>query len=189
MSNVLFFGDLHAGHKNITKYRTDFRDEQDHFEYCEIEYHKRVTKRDKCIFTGDAVFSLERLEQIAKWKGQKVLIVGNHDTDNLTMKQLCDAFDDVKSLVKYKEFWLSHAPIHPDELRGKFNIHGHVHNKSIKDKRYFNTSLENIGYRPISLFEIRDILNKRQTTSHWHPDQEYIVSDRRKELIKFEGMK
>lgn len=162
MANVLLLGDFHAGHWSIAKYRTQFRDEQDHFEFVEREYHKRVTKRDKCIFTGDAVFSEERAKQIAKWPGVKELIVGNHDTDSLTMKQLCEYFDSVYSLKKYKEFWLSHAPMHPAELRGKLNIHGHVHSATVDDCRYFNTSLENIDYKPVSLHEIRDIMNQRK---------------------------
>ena len=162
MSNVLFLGDAHLGHKSITKYRTLFRDEQDHFEHIEIEYHKVVTKRDKCIFTGDAVFTEDRLRQMQKWAGTKVLIIGNHDTDSINMKTLAECFDDMYGLLKYKEFWVSHAPIHPVELRGKANIHGHVHNQNIQDIRYFNTSLENIGYKPISLFEIRAIMAKRK---------------------------
>lgn len=161
MSNVLFLGDAHLGHKSITKYRTMFRDEQDHFEHIEREYHKRVTKRDKCFFTGDAVFSEERLKQLSKWPGQKVLIVGNHDTDSISMKTLAEHFDEIYGLLKYKEFWISHAPIHPDELRGKINIHGHVHNQSIDDVRYFNTSLENTDFKLISLHEIRCIINQQ----------------------------
>ncbi len=165
MSNVLFLGDLHAGHKSIAKYRTQFKSEDEHFQYVKNEYFKRVTKRDKCFFMGDAVFSLDRAKEIKDWPGQKVLICGNHDTDSLDMKQLCDVFDEVYALLKYKEFWLSHAPMHPDELRGKVNIHGHVHYQSINDPRYFNASLENIDYKPISLFEIREIMNRRQLES------------------------
>lgn len=174
MANVLFLGDLHAGHKAIAKYRTMFRDEQDHFEYVEQEYHKRVSKRDKCIFTGDVVFSHERLAQIKKWPGYKQLVLGNHCCENLSIKELIDVFDDIQGLIKYKEFWLSHAPIHPAELRGKFNIHGHVHDKTVQDWRYFNTSLEYIGYKPISLHEIRMIMEKRK--SHYEQYGFYNVS-------------
>ncbi|AXY82796.1 putative serine/threonine protein phosphatase [Acinetobacter phage KARL-1] len=162
MANVLFYGDLHAGHKAIAKYRTRFRDEQDHFEHVEREYYNAVTKRDVCYFTGDAVFSLERARQIAKWPGKKILICGNHDTDNLTMQQLCETFDEVAALRKYKEFWLSHAPLHPVELRGKINIHGHVHFATLDDCRYVNTSLENTDYKPIALYQIRDIIKARK---------------------------
>lgn len=71
------------------------------------------------------------------------------------MQDLCNAYDAVYSLFKYKDFWLSHCPLHPNELRGKKNIHGHVHFQSIPDSRYFNTSLENINYTPINVEEIR----------------------------------
>jgi calcineurin-like phosphoesterase family protein len=61
----------------------------------------------------------------------------------------------VAGIIKYKGFWLSHAPIHPEELRGKPNIHGHVHTNTLNDSRYFNASLENIGYKPVSIEEVR----------------------------------
>lgn len=162
MSNVLFAGDLHLDHKAITKYRKQFRDQQDHLDHIEKAYHDRVTKRDKCYFTGDAVFSEDAARRIAKWPGQKVLVVGNHDTEHVSMKILADCFDAVHGLVKYKEFWISHAPIHPAELRGKVNIHGHVHASTVDDCRYFNTSLENTDFKLISLFEIRDIIRQRK---------------------------
>lgn len=47
----------------------------------------------------------------------------------------------------------------PDELKGK--IHGHVHSNNIDDLRYFNVSMENIDYTPISLEEIRSIFKSR----------------------------
>ena len=161
MSNVLFLGDAHLGHKSICKFRTKFRDEQDHFEHVENEYHKRVTKRDICYFMGDAVFTKDRAKQVKEWKGEKVLILGNHDTDSMTILELADTFDKIYSLKKYKEFWLSHAPIHPNELRGKINIHGHVHSATVNDPRYFNTSLENTDFSLISLLEIRNNVQKR----------------------------
>lgn len=189
MSNVLFFGDLHAGHKNVAKYRTQFRDEQDHFEAMEIAYHKVVTKRDKCFFMGDAVFSENRLSDLKKWKGEKCLILGNHDTEHLTIKQLAEVFDSIHGLKKYKEFWLSHAPMHPAELRGKVNIHGHVHSSTIYNNisgegcNYFNTSLENIDYKPISLHQIRVIMDLRiqkrledSQNIHHIPDMELLLS-------------
>lgn len=162
MSNVLLWGDLHAGAEGIVKYRTCFRDEQDMFEHYEIEYHKRVTKRDKCIFLGDIACSEERLAQIAKWKGEKVLVMGNHDTDRCSIQSIVNSYDSVHALVKYKEFYLSHAPIHEQELRGKANIHGHVHDKSVKDINYFNACVDNIGHKPIALHEIRKILADRR---------------------------
>ena len=47
----------------------------------------------------------------------------------------------------------------PDELKGKINLH--VHSNNIDDLRYFNVSMENIDYTPISLEEIRSIFKSR----------------------------
>ena len=58
--------------------------------------------------------------------------------------------------MKYKEFWLSHSPIHDSELRGKFNIYGHTHFKYVDDPRYRCVSMEQIDYKLISLDKIRN---------------------------------
>ena len=60
-------------------------------------------------------------------------------------------------LTKKYGFWLSHVPIHPQELRGKKNIHGHIHaiENILHDDRYINVNCEFINYTPISLDDIR----------------------------------
>ena len=156
MSNVWFISDIHAGHLNQTRWRTGFKDEEEIFNIVKQNYHDLVGKRDTCYFLGDIAFNQMRLWDIASWAGQKkVLIVGNHDTERIPMRDLCNAFDEVHSLLKYKKFWLSHAPLHPDELRGKINVHGHTHHHVIDDPRYVNVCLEQINYRPINLLEIQ----------------------------------
>lgn len=162
MANVWFLGDLHAGHKNIANFRKDFASEEDHYSFIKEEYHKVVTKRDLVFFMGDTAFTKERLEDVSKWVGEKkVAILGNHCLEKeCSIMDYVKAFDDVQGFMKYKEFWLSHCPIHPAELRGKTNLHGHVHSATIDDVRYFNTSLENINYKPISLYMIREKLKE-----------------------------
>lgn len=81
--------------------------------------------------------------------------MGNHCTDQVSMKEVVKHFDEVYSLKKYKEFWLSHAPIHPQELRGKYNLHGHMHFETVDDPHYLNLCLEHTGYTPIYLNEVR----------------------------------
>lgn len=155
MANVWFISDIHAGHDNLVKWR-DFKTEEEHFRHVEKNYRQVVTKRDHVYFLGDIAFNKERLAEIAAWPGEKkILVCGNHDTEHLSMKELCGAFDEVHALLKYKEFWLSHAPIHPDELRGKVNIHGHCHGHIVQDDRYINVCLEHTNYGPISLAQVR----------------------------------
>ena len=108
---------------------------------------------------GDAAFTMDTVTEFAKLPGLKVLVRGNHDT--LDTQVYLKYFKSVEGLIKYKEFWLSHAPIHPEELRGKINLHGHVHYKSVQDSRYTNLCVENLwkmGYKSlISLSQLRDI--------------------------------
>ena len=83
------------------------------------------------------------------------------------MKKLVDVYDEVHALLKYKEFWLSHAPLHPDELRGKRNIHGHVHTASVPDTKYLNVSVDStfMNYLPRTLTEVRTAFEEQQSTS------------------------
>jgi calcineurin-like phosphoesterase family protein len=148
---------MHFGHRNIQKFRLFVSSEEDNRKQIIDDWNKWVTKRDLVYVMGDSCFSPEYLDDIRKLPGRKILIKGNHD--KLTTTEYLTVFDEVHGIIKYKEFWLSHAPIHPLELRGKYNIHGHVHYHSVPDSRYFNTSVENInsltGNRLISLSEIR----------------------------------
>ena len=162
MANVWFTSDLHLGHKNIHKFRTDFESEEHHRAIIKENYHSVVTKRDKVFFLGDVAFTQETLEDVSTWVAEKkVLILGNHCRDKISMQEIIKYFDEVYSLLKYKEFWLSHAPIHPAELRGKYNLHGHVHFANLDDPRYFNCCLENTKYKPIDLNAVRQRLNLR----------------------------
>lgn len=156
MAEVYFIGDLHLGHKNIHLYR-DVSDEQSQYEMLKEKWHSVVTKRDRVYLLGDACFTKERLRDLSTWVGDKLLICGNHDLDKLSMKEIVDSntYSAVYSLLKYKEFWLSHCPIHSDELRGKHCIHGHIHNGLIADERYVNVCVEHVNGKPISLQEIR----------------------------------
>jgi len=155
VSNVWFCSDLHFGHKNIEKFRIFIVDEQDNRETIKAHWNDRVSKRDTVYVLGDAAFTMDAVQDFGTLPGQKVLVRGNHDT--LDTQVYLKYFKSVEGLLKFKEFWLSHAPIHPDELRGKINLHGHVHYQSIRksfnpmvdvkqelDNRYFNCCVENL---------------------------------------------
>lgn len=164
MSTVYFTSDLHLGHTNIHKFRPAFRDEQEHYEYMKEAWHQRINKHDKVFILGDCAFTLERLNDLSKWKGNKVLVMGNHcyPAKGITLLDLNRVFNGkVYSLYKHKGYWLSHAPIHPEELRGKFNIHGHTHYHIIQDKGYINVCPENtlLG-QPVSIDEVNSFISK-----------------------------
>lgn len=161
MSNVWFCSDLHLGHKNIGKFRAPLvTTTEENTERIFRDWKAVVHRRDIVFVLGDFCFDRELFHKVLdELKADKIyLIRGNHD-DKFTTEELRDFFDEIYGLVKYKGMWLSHAPIHPDELRGKFNLHGHVHYATVQDKRYFNCCPENLwpkyGRCLVSLDEIR----------------------------------
>lgn len=146
MSQVRIIADLHLGHRNICKYRP-FDSIKQHEQAIIDGWNNVVGKRDVVYVLGDAVFESTSLHVLGGLRGRKILVRGNHD--KLKAHEYLSVFEDVLGIIKYHGAWLSHAPIHPKELRGCVNIHGHVHNETIKDQRYFNACIENIGYEPM----------------------------------------
>ncbi len=157
---VFFCADLHKGHKNAFKYRK-WASKEIHDEVIRDNWFRTVGKRDKVFILGDVSFSAEEWSDFATWPGAKCVVLGNHCTQYNTARDIPDSIE-IHGLLKYKEFWLSHAPIHPTELRGKLNIHGHTHSFVVPDTRYLGVSVEQIGYTPISLDEVRAEYERRQ---------------------------
>lgn len=156
MSLVYVTSDWHFGHKNVHRFRDEFKSEEQHREFILARYRAVVRPRDTVWFLGDIVFDPDHLQAIKDLPGTKHLVLGNHDTERkVDVAQLCLVFDDIHGLVSYKHHWLSHAPVHPDELRGRYNVHGHVHSQTLKDPRYFNACLENTDYNPKLFDRIR----------------------------------
>lgn len=158
MSVVWITSDWHLGHKNISKFREQVSSMEKNTEILIQNYLDLVHKRDIVWFLGDVAFDRDHLELIKELPGAKSLVLGNHDTDRkVNIHDLCQVFDKIYSLVRYKHAWLSHAPIHPDELRGRFNIHGHTHNHHIDDPRYFNVCVDQTHMKPL---KYQDIIEK-----------------------------
>jgi len=158
MSNVWFCSDLHLGHKNIGKFRAPLvNSEGENSRRIITDWQTNVGKRDVVFVLGDFCFNKELYDTLNLPGFQKYLIRGNHD--RFQTSQYLKFFDEIEGLFKYKGFWLSHSPIHPDELRGKPNLHGHVHFSSIPDTRYFNCCPENLwpkyGRCLVTLDEVR----------------------------------
>lgn len=152
---------MHLGHENIAKYR-GLSSEEENYEALKENWHKVVTKRDTVILLGDICFTEDRLKDFMTWKSeQKILVAGNHDTQYMSMATLTKYYDKVYSLLKYKGMWLSHAPIHPEELRGRTNVHGHGHYKVIDDPRYLNVCVEQTEMTPANIELVKQVFISR----------------------------
>jgi len=148
-SKKWIISDLHLGHKNILKYSGALRGgntPEEHDAWIIEQWNSVVKKGDLVYLLGDVAMNKEALKLVKKLKGEKLLVRGNHDIE--PTKVYLEYFNNVHGLYSHKgTFWMSHAPIHPAELRGRINLHGHCHQNSIlldnkPDPCYINACVE-----------------------------------------------
>jgi calcineurin-like phosphoesterase family protein len=137
-----------------------FKDENEMNEHIVSEWNKVVSKKDVTWILGDVTMEKGNYEILNRLNGIKKVILGNHDEPQ-HVPELLKYVNKVCAVqyVKHKEFGniiFSHIPIHPQELEYRFtiNIHGHVHENTLPDKRYINVSAEVINYKPKLLSEL-----------------------------------
>jgi len=169
---IYFASDHHLYHNKIIEFsRPQFSSLEEHNEFIVDRHNYVVRTEDVVYFLGDVCLSTSKQEDydiLKRFNGKKRLVVGNHDTPE-RIKIYHQYFEKIYgySTIGQKNgrdaaAIVSHIPVHPSQLeeRFKFNIHGHLHQETIKlsdgtlDKRYVCVSLEQINYTPISLEEI-----------------------------------
>lgn len=170
-----FISDLHLGHKNIIKYADGMRQGEtieQHNNWIVDSINSVVQRKDQLYILGDIAFGNENLEYLKKINGQKFLVLGNHDKGNIEVYQ--PYFQNIYGMKKFRSFWLTHAPLHPQSCRGFFNIHGHVHQNSVPDLKYINVSVEVLNGIPLSFEQILAIREERLKLL---PPQEILESE------------
>ncbi len=163
---TLFTSDLHLGHKNITKYRKLATSMDDHDEkLCTML--ESFNKRTNLVVLGDFLFDGPNYEQYLKRLSSlpyKIkLVLGNHDSTKI-YKDTPSNIEIQLPLFTYKNIWVSHCPIHPQEMRNRIgNIHGHLHGNIVDTRewvyklnefyipKYFNVNLDNNDFKPVPL--------------------------------------
>lgn len=163
MTCVYVISDVHFGHKNICKYRPSFSSAEEHDYTIFDNILSTVKKRDILWMLGDTCFDRSRYDFIRQIKSAVSAlnyIPGNHDTDTVDRQQMYKEmvneglFNYTGSMFRYKRAWLTHSPIHPMELRGKINIHGHTHGVFMPEPEYMNVCVEHTEYKPIPMQEV-----------------------------------
>jgi len=164
MSDTWFISDLHLGHSNILRFEPvarPFEALEEMHEAIIARWNAVVQKYDKVFVLGDFAFSREGLELAARLRGQKRLILGNHDT--YAAPDYLKYFRSVHGVVFWGDCILTHVPVHPSQLesRSRYNVHGHLHSRQISkqshlqvDPRYINVSCEQNNLTPINASEL-----------------------------------
>ena len=160
-----FSSDWHLGHKSILKYREQFKTIEEHDEAIFTELAK-LNKRDILYILGDFLFDCENfekyLERISHYPCRIKLVLGNHDSLKLYSQTVAKNIELQLPLFSMKNFWISHCPIHEQELRGRIgNIHGHLHFAELDDQRYFDVGLDKNNFKFVDFEEIKNIFKSR----------------------------
>lgn len=122
---VGFTSDLHLGHSLAARLR-GFESYEAHDEAVIKTLGQQCDKRTVLWVLGDVAMRLESLDLLRKVPGRKRLVRGNHDS--FPVATYLQYFEEVHGFLRYKNMWLSHCPVHPQEMcRVKINVHGHIH--------------------------------------------------------------
>ena len=157
-----------------------------------IERHNaKVKQQDTVYFLGDVVINKKYLELVKRMNGRKILIRGNHDIfkDRAYREVGFEQIHGVRVFVD--KFILSHIPLHPDCVTGRFrvNVHGHLHANQIMkemvlqtrtnktsfsigprpDPRYLCVCVEQTDFTPLHFDEVEAIIQKRWQEAGYAP--------------------
>jgi calcineurin-like phosphoesterase family protein len=164
MSEIWFTSDLHLGHK-LHATKRGFSSVEEHNHAVISKLYSTVGKRDKLFIIGDLSLNRHYLNSLHSVPGTKELILGNHD--KLHIREYLTFFNKVHGFRKYGTFWLSHCPIHPQEMvRVEGNIHGHIHSKAITNNLpypYFNVNMDFHNLYPVNFETIKEWFRKNGT--------------------------
>ena len=152
MSDIFFISDLHIGHDKLAAVRGF--DSVDHMNAAIADgWRERVTKKDVVIVGGDVVWKKSWVPWVQALPGQKRLVLGNHD--RWPNDLLSETFISVHGALFFKEYLITHVPVHPECVSPRFlgNIHGHTHTKHMPGP-YHNMCCEAVDYRPHTLEEL-----------------------------------
>lgn len=170
-----YTGDLHFGHNNVLRFDNRPFKDIDEMDRVLIEnWNSRITKNDQVYILGDVAFHNEKPYSwyLSQLKGQKHLIIGNHDRkllkDNDAMQYFVSIDYYLEITDEKKRLILSHYPI--AEWNGfhreSYHLYGHIHNSTNGTYQYMkqfdralNAGCMINGYMPVTFNQL--IINNR----------------------------
>lgn len=167
----LYISDLHLGHKSVLNFdKRPFLDIDENDRVLIYLWNTRVDKNTQVYILGDFALHNEKpyswyLKQL---KGQKHLIVGNHDRALLKDSEAMSYFVSVDHYLELTDcqehLILSHYPIAEwnGYYNGTYHLYGHIHNAlndsaryMLQQERALNTGCMINNYTPCSFNELK----------------------------------
>ena len=167
----LYIGDLHFGHNSVLKFdNRPFNDITEHDNALIYLWNSRVDKNTQVYILGDFALHNEKTYSwyLRQLKGQKHLIIGNHDRKLLKDSEAMGYFVSVDYYLELTDnqehLVLSHYPLAEWNgfFRGTLHLYGHIHN-SFNDSAKYMLKFENAlntgcminNYTPSTIDELK----------------------------------
>ena len=171
---IYYIADNHFGDERIRQLaRRPFPSVKDMDDTMIYLWNQRVSKKDKVYIVGDfAVDSQTAVKTLKELNGEKILILGNHDSV-FDEKTLC-YFDLTATICTIRDenhsVTLCHYPLlsYENSIYGGYHVFGHIHNnphdiatKIIKHlPQHLHCGADVIGFTPKTLQELICLKNK-----------------------------
>ena len=164
MRDIWVISDTHINHANMLRFLDNKKQIFRPFSCVEEMNERIVAGWNSVVKDQDVVYHLgdvylgngkEANAILHQLKGRKRLVLGNHDNgkDQLLQKH----FQKISLWRMWPEFGvlMTHIPVHPSNLRGLRNVHGHIHQNDSPGPEYFNACVEKLQYVPVNIEELR----------------------------------
>ncbi|MCD8108572.1 MAG: metallophosphoesterase [Clostridiales bacterium] len=184
---VYFAADTHFGHANVIRFcgrPFETVDEMDRI--LVANWNSRVRNNDTVYVLGDMFYrcDISRAEDILRQlKGQKKLIVGNHDHSWMSGLDVSRYFDEVSLMLEGTDgqhvFTVCHYPLLSWRRQARaYMIHGHIHNDTKADffpllverENALNAGVDINEFVPVTFEEL--LSNNRIFKERWRRENE-----------------
>ena len=172
MEHIWFTADYHHGHDNIVKFCRRPIKAEDQTEWLIEEVHnKYIEKQDRVYFLGDLSLAPRKEAEkfVDKLRGQKTLILGNHDKNLKNSTRFAQVTQ--RKEFSFNRFGLNisivldHYPLMSwnRSVHGAWHLYGHVHGRTKHPGLAMDIGIDNKdfeGYRPLNLYEVCEFMDK-----------------------------
>ena len=165
---IFFVSDLHFGHESVLRLcDRPFPTVDEMDEYLIKSWNGVVHRHDQVYILGDLIFRSAKPPEyyLERLRGEKHLIIGNHDKSWMDDVDLSKYFKSVQWMTVVNtgngKATLCHFPTM--DYVGKYMIHGHVHAKAdlleywgyLKgNEALLNAGVDVNGYKPVLIDEL-----------------------------------
>ncbi len=162
-SRTWVFSDPHFEHEaSVAIFGRPFRGSHHGDGYLLEQWTRDVMDDDLVICLGDVTMGRPTdwlIDRLRRRPGRKILVAGNHDHAHI--RRLRRAFEVAvcACLAGEPHLLFTHVPL-DDVPAGCVNVHGHVHRKTSVDACRINVCVEQIGYRPVPVADVRRLARR-----------------------------